>query len=71
MSPARICCGVSAWKGVSRHSISQSTMPSDHTSAFSLTRSGSLTSSGAMYGSVPLRPGGLCWCTPINYWLTF
>ncbi len=33
------------------------TMPSDHTSAFSLTRSGLLTSSGAMYGNVPLQAG--------------
>ena len=32
-------------------------MPSDHTSAFSLTRSGLLTSSGAMYGNVPLQAG--------------
>lgn len=50
-----ICWGVRWVKGTWRVSISHSTMPRLHTSAFSLTRSGSDTSSGAMYGSVPLH----------------
>ena len=54
MRPWMMCCGDSAANGISRVSSSQSTMPRLHTSAFSDTCCGSLTTSGAMYGSVPL-----------------
>ena len=55
ISPVTISWGLRCWKGVSSMSISHSTIPNDHTSAFSLIRSGSQTSSGAMKGSVPLQ----------------
>ncbi len=54
MRPWMMCCGDSAANGISKVSSSHSTMPRLHTSAFSDTCCGSLTTSGAMYGSVPL-----------------